>query len=210
MLRRLSVVPLVSIALFPFAGFANADIPGLTDFSGGVPIAGGSFVVGWIFNVNAPITVTALGVYDPSGVLNSSSDVGIFNVVSQSLVVSTTVQSTGSTLLDDFRYQSVSPVSLEQGGTYVIAMTNAVDGASGMNSIVTTASQISYVNSAFDFGDSLIFPDPDNDGAQAPGIFGPNFTFETSASTPEPAYSALGVGFTALLGFGISRHLRRA
>ncbi|HEY3824490.1 MAG TPA: hypothetical protein VGL82_08015 [Bryobacteraceae bacterium] len=125
-------------------------------------------------------------------------------------MVSTTVQSTGSTLLDDFRYQSVSPVSLDQGGTYVIAMTNAVDGASGINMSVTTASQISYINSAFDFGDSLIFPDPNNDGGQAIGIFGPNFTFETSASTPEPAYSALGVGFTALLGFGISQRLRSA
>ncbi|HEY3824489.1 MAG TPA: hypothetical protein VGL82_08010 [Bryobacteraceae bacterium] len=81
MLRLLRIVLLVSIALFSFAGFANADIAALTDFAGGVPVSGGGFVVGWIFNVNVPITVSSLGVYDPSGVLNSSSEVGIFNMV---------------------------------------------------------------------------------------------------------------------------------
>jgi hypothetical protein len=208
MLRRLRSVLFVTIALFSFSGFANADIPGLTSFSGGVPVNGSGSVVGWVFDVNAPITVTALGIYDPTGILNSSSVVGIYNTVGQSLVVSTTVQSTGSTLFDNFLYQSVAPVTLEQGGTYVIAMTNAMDGASGLNTSVATASQITYVTSALGSGDMLIFPT--NDSALDIGIFGPNFTFQTDDPTPEPAFSALGIGLTALLGLGISRRLRHA
>jgi MYXO-CTERM domain-containing protein len=200
--------------LLPFSPCARADISALTSFSGGeLATSGDDQLYGWIFSVNSPITVTALGVYNSTGTgLSISHDVGIFLQSNESLVDSVTVPSgTTGALINGFRYQAVTPFSLTAGDTYVIAMTMpAFNGDQQLinNTSVTTASQISYITSAFDKSSSLAFPDPTENGAFAIGMFGPNFTFTSVSATPEPSfYVILGLALAGLLLFASRRRV---
>jgi PEP-CTERM motif len=67
---------------------------------------------------------------------------------------------------------------------------------------------VAYVDSAFDDGSSLAFPT--QPGLFAIGLFGPNFTFASSA-IPEPSTWAMMVlGFAGLGYAGFRRALRTA
>ncbi len=143
--------------------------------------------------------VTALGVGDSGGAaLAVSHDVGIFAVSNQTLLLSATVPAgSDATLLDGFRYVNVSPTVLP-AGDYVIVMSMPVDNAdaqSAENTSETTSSPVTYVDSAFGEGSSLAVPTLK--GAGAIGLFGPNFTFATTAAIPETSTWAM-----LLLGFG--------
>jgi hypothetical protein len=72
----------------------------------------------------------------------------------------------------------------------------------------TTASQITYVDSAFGESSTLAFPSVT--GAFAQGIFGPNFTFvSAAATTPEPSSIVLlSTGVLSMAGFARRRFLR--
>jgi hypothetical protein len=216
---RLARAALCSLLfLVPFSRLAHADTVALSSFSGGNPATSGTDqLYGWIFTVNAPITVTSLGVYDYGGAagLSVSHDVGIYDESTKALLGSVTVPAgTGGTLLDGFDFESVSPFSLAGGDTYVIVMTMPENNSDFQYIQVpseTTASQITYDNSAFDNSSSLAFPAPGGNGDFAPGIFGPNFTFSTGTTvTPEPSSIALlGTGLLSMTGF-VRRRLRRA
>jgi hypothetical protein len=198
---------LLASALLPFLSpLANADTTALTSFSGSTEVyAATNQLYGWIFTANADIDVTSLGVYDGNGAsgLSVSHEVGIYDETNETLLGFTTIPAgTGPTLLDGFEYESVTPFLLTQGDSYVIVMTmpggmTDADYQYVNVSSETTASQITYDNSDFDYGSSLAFPtDP---GGYAPGIFGPNFEFESVAATPEPAsFTLFGSGFLAL------------
>jgi hypothetical protein len=198
--RRSHSTFLASALLLTFSGFAFADMPGLTSFSGGnLGVSGSDQLYGWVFTVNSPITVSSLGVFDLNGVgLQVSHDVGIFEDSNKSLLGSTAVAAGPCKLIDSFCYQSVSPFSLAAGDAYTIVMTmprGNTDYASINDLVVHTASQISYVTSSFDNGSTLAYPL--DQGAYDKGMFGPNFLF---TPTPEPAfYGVLAVGLAALV-----------
>lgn len=204
MRRFLMPTFIASAFLLLFSSLAIADTLALTDPVGVNATSGSDQLYGWIFSVNTPITVSSLGVYDEndSG-LYVSHDVGIYRQSDESLLGSVTVPAgTCGTLLDSFCFQSVSPFALSEG-TYVIVMTMPFENSDTQvidASSFGMASEITYITSAFDGGSVLAFPNPDNNGAYAPGMFGPDFTFASSA-VPEPStYSAaLGLGLTALL-----------
>jgi hypothetical protein len=100
-------------------GFSDDDYAGTL---------GHTFTVG-----SAPLIVTALGYFDGpnsaaanatgytgDGLLNAH-EVGIWLASTQSLVASATVPVGGSaTLIDEFRYVSIAPVTLEANTTYVV------------------------------------------------------------------------------------------
>ncbi len=215
MQKLLRMAFIASTLVLSFSSLAKADTVALTSVTGGLLATSGSDqLYGWVFTVNAPITVTSLGVFDNGGDgLAISHDVGIFNETTEALVGSTTVPAgTGGTLIDGFRYESVSPFSLIQGDSYVIVMTMP-QGNTDYQTIEatseTTASQITYVTSAFDSSSTLVFPPTSGNGSYAPGLFGPNFTFASTAVTPEPtSIVLLGTGVLSMAGFARRRFLR--
>jgi hypothetical protein len=211
-MRKASFGIALAAALVFLAGApAEADTIALTGYTGGFQATSGSDqLYGWFFDTTAPITVTALGVgaLPTGGPLSISHDVGIFAVTGESLLVSGTVPAgSGGTLLDGFWYTSVSPTPLP-AGDYVIVMTMP-SGNTDYQAIEvateTTSAPVAYVNSAFDSGSSLAYPTLE--GAYAPGLFGPNFTF--TGGVPEPStWAMLLIGFAGL-GFAGYRTSRR-
>jgi hypothetical protein len=201
---------ITSAFLLSFSNLASASTVALTDPEGSHFSAGSDQLYAWIFSVNTPITVTSLGVYDENKLgLADSHAVGIFRQSNQSLLGSVTVPSGEcGTLLDHFCFQSVSPFGLTPD-TYVIAMTmpfSTSDLQVAAATSYSTASEITYLNSAFDGSSVLAFPNPGYNGAFSPGMFGPDFTF-TSSAVPEPStYSAIGAGLIAL--FTLARRRR--
>jgi hypothetical protein len=199
---------LTSALLLSASPLVLADTPALTSFSGGDPATSSSDqLYGWIFTANTNLTVTSLGVYDYDGAsgLSVSHDVGIYDQTTQTLLGSATVPAgTGGTLLDGWEYESVTSFTLDAGDNYVIVMTMPEQNSDFqyvLSASETTASEITYVNSAFDAGSSLAFPNPAENGVFAQGLFGPNFTFSDSAATPEPAtYGPFALGLIALAG----------
>ena len=160
--------------------------------------------------MSSAVDVTALGVGDNgAAALTVSHDVGIFAVSDQGLLLSATVPAGGGTYLDGFLYVSVSPTLLP-AGDYVIVMTmpfSNADTQSIQNTSETTSAPVTYVNSAFDSGSSLAYPNPSNAGDYAIGMFGPNFTYASSA-IPEPSTWAMVVLGFAGLGFAGCRNAR--
>jgi PEP-CTERM motif len=193
---------------------AQADTIALSSSSGGfLATSSVDQLYGWVFTANAPITVTALGVFESGTGLGVSHDVGIFNQSSEALLGSVVVPAgSGGTLIDGYDFASVSPFSLAQGATYVIVMTmpsGNTDDQRILATSETTASEITYDNSAFDDASALAFPA--GVGEFAPGIFGPDFTFTDAsvAITPEPSSIALlGTGLLTVASLVRRRFVR--
>jgi hypothetical protein len=185
---------------------AHAATPALSfDQNTGTGLANPPFTLGWEFEVNSTISVGSLGFFDDSqDGLAEDHAVGLWDAGGTLLASGTVSAGIGNTLINQFRYVDVTPVTLSAGDYFIGAFfgsgaDNVVfPGASGT---VTTIPQISYVQATFGEGPSL------NDPTEAfgtPGFFGPNFT---AAGVPEPASWALMlVGFG---GLGVAMRSRR-
>jgi PEP-CTERM motif len=190
---------------------ATAGIMGVSGVAGTLASSGSDQLYGWIFTVNSPITVTALGVFDLNNDgLSVAHDVGIFRQSDQSLLASETIPAGVSGFLDGgFEFNNLASALNLGPGTYVIAMTMPTHNADDQFIFATAFSnpaEITYVNSAFDNGSSLAFPNPADNGAFAPGMFGPNFEF--TDATPEPASMLLMAG--GIAGLLVRRKFKRA
>lgn len=178
--------------------------------------------LGWQFETRStPLTVTALGYFDAGrDGLNSSHEVGIFDVGTQALMASLTVPSGTSATLDSwFRMvQLQEPLVLPAGRLYAIMGTQpgntdswvwdvdvgtpagAAIGVTINPSVVSGhLPAVAYVGRS----DALLFPnydDPAGSFAGEPRHFfvGPNFTVaeEDSGAIPEPG--------TWLAGFAVA------
>jgi hypothetical protein len=187
---------------------AVTDVPGASTFFEGNP--DGSSTRGWGFTVNSTIQVDSLSVWDEGGDgLSLSHPVAIWTG-SGELVASTIIQA--GTLSDAigpavegglFRVESITPVSLTAGTSYVIGAQYFVSGSSDgvlacdfvFCDTVVTNSAISYdyiAGRRIHFG-SFDFPEFTVGGI---GYFGPNFTI-----VPVPATVWLfGSGLLGLIG----------
>ena len=173
----------------------------LTSFTGGLNATSGSDqLYGWEFTLSSSVNVTALGVFDfGADGLSISHDVGIFDASTQALLTSATVPAGTAGFLDSgFRYVSLASSVNLGPGEYVIMMTMPKSNTDYQHievSSETTSSPVTYVNSQFSNGSTLAYPT--DEGAFAPGIFGPNFEF-AGTSVPEPSTLAMSIVPVAL------------
>ena len=190
-----------------------------------------SYNLGYSFTVNAPITVTALGFfadpyyYDPANpyynTLGSTSqayaishDVGIYTSTGTLLLSATVSQS--DALVNNFRYASPSigpNLTLLPNTSYIIAGVTGTydpfyedvqitDSNGAQQYGIVTPPEVTYGGSVSAVGNSLTGNSFQSSALSNPGLFGPNFQFNTlpASAAPEPgqwsvlALAALGLG----------------
>ena len=215
-----SLITTIGLAAWLFANVhsASADTVALT-------VAGGTAAThfnpsdlgGWLFTVNSPIDVTALGM--ASDFESQSHFVGIYDT-SGNLLVSETVSPGSGTAPGGglpFAYTPLGSSYLLAAGNYFIAEwypgINADDFWIKTGS-PTTVSQITYGGPGIYTGvfnpnqnqNPNSFVDGSTLANNGNAFFGPNFEFSTAAPTPEPAtMSLIGLG---LAGLGVLRRKR--
>jgi len=170
------------------------------DFTGGTrAFAPLDLTAGWAFSLTVPVVLTELGIWDgpndDSGTGDGLAQSHLISIWTDSgvFVTSAVVPAGGGTLLDDFRYVSIAPMSLPVGN-YVIGAFYEGDGLDPLisnASTVTTVSGVGYNGSRSASGNA--FPPGDPSG-RANSYFGPNFQFTTSVPEPD---------VTVLLVFGL-------
>lgn len=164
---------------------------------------------GFLFIPTVPIEVTALGYFDHNqDGLTLIHPVGIFDALTQELLAVTNV-GPGSVLEDLFRYNPISPLSLEAGHPYMLAGFHPGSDTEDFGAFslpasllfggVVTAPQLIHQGFFFEFGNSLTFPTTGPDPNAF--FFGPNLQFQVQQvqAIPEPStVSLLGLGIAAL------------
>jgi hypothetical protein len=137
----------------------------------------GSYSLGWRFTARREIKVTELGFYDDNmDGLTENHLVGIYDVATKQLLISTTVSS-ADPLTGFFRYHAVNATTLPGGRDYyVVAVTGTEHYAVGVTELVVDAA-INFIGFANNYGNSstteLLYPDTEQ--ADYHGDFGPSF-----------------------------------
>jgi hypothetical protein len=154
--------------------------------------------------------VGALGFYDfNQDGLTQAHTVGIYNSVGTLLVSAVVPTGTGGTLLNQFRYVSITPFLLAAGQSFTIAATNtgagdrwAYDDGTGtgtaFNSNLTVAATNAAVFNA-NGGATLAFPVTKPNPPNGYRYFGgPNFQISSTvpSGVPEPGAAAIIIGIT--------------
>lgn len=178
-MRRVIFAFLIFVAAAPGAmGQAIASFTGGGSYSSYYGSAAGD-VVGYRFQVSAPLEVDQLGVWNDTDGLTSSHEVGIWDGA-QVLLASVVVTPAGS-VIGDWTYGSITPVTLVPGQTYTAGVLyTPTDGDSYISgaSAVTTDPNVTWINGVYPAAGELGFVYPANDSSPSSvGRFGPNFTF---------------------------------
>lgn len=207
-LRKYLAVTCISV----FGFCANAapiisDITGGTEYDSYYGSTPGD-VIGFAFTADVDLTATALGVWIGSdGVLNSSHQVGLWDLNSQSLLGSVVVDNS-DLLLDSFRYADLSSaLQLTAGTSYVLGAVFEFDDGDGYISSPSsvTTSNVTILNAVFPAAEDLGFIFPTG-VTQSLGRFGPNMLAEQSVTNDVPAPGTFAL---LLLSVGILKLRRR-
>jgi len=181
---------------------------------------------GWSFynGPNSPITITQLGVFDGGGDgLANSHQIGLWNTDGTLLVSATVPAGTIGTLVDNYRYVSIAPVTLPGGfgltGGYIIAAQYSAADADDLRTptpaglapglALWSGSSGGVTDSIgwYGFGVGLPFPNnrtaPPSEGGIGPGFWEANFQFQ-----PVPEPSAWLLLSSGLLAVGFLRNRR--
>jgi len=181
-----------AVALLAATSASATTLATISDTTG-QQLGNGPFTLGWEFQANTAEIVTALGAFDDSqDGLNESHDVGLWDANGVLLASTTIASGTGAALINQFRYNSVAPVTLVAGQDYFIGAV-WLDGADPMvfaATGLTTDPSITYLSSAYIAGGTLTDPTFLDGGLG--GYFGPNLIGST---VPEPlSLSLFGAG----------------
>ena len=160
-------------------------------------IGSGPVNLGMVFTANSNITVDALGyfdIFDSYGIIVAPATVAIYD--SSGNLLSSTVVSPGSPVVDGYFYQAITPINLTAGNQYTVDEFSS-DGnwAYSFGAPLTTDPDITY--NYFDYVSSGSLEFPTNTAGLGP-YFGPDFFFTQTSTVPEP--STLFLFFTGLLG----------
>ena len=178
---------------------------------------GDGFSLGTTFTVgSADQTILDLGVFDganpPGGSVGdgllSSIPVGLFDSAGNLIASATVPSGTGATLLNGFRYVSITPISLTSGNTYTLAAyysSSDADTLLDQGGSPSTSTAFQNYLAAFTGSNSvgsLSFPTGHTNGV---AYVGPNLEF----AVPEPAASLMTLGGLCLFGIRSARRRRR-
>ena len=135
-------------------------VPALSFTGGSVSSISTDTVVGWRFTANSNVFVDSLGMFDHlNDGFQTPSNVGLWDI-GGTLLASTTVNS-GDSLVNGFRYSTISPVPLSSGQDYVVAGTldGDVDGDEYVSAAnASTIPEITWVESRAVDTSVLTFP----------------------------------------------------
>jgi hypothetical protein len=181
----------------------RADTIGFSVSGGSVSSVGfGNLTLGYAFTVSSPILVTNLGLFDDSNNgLAQSHGVTIWTSTGMQLLQFTIPAGTGGILIDGFRYYTIVPFLLVPGSYTIGGFYTPFSDPVLFNTLITSASGLSYVGSRSAFG--FTFPSGDVEG-NANSYFGPNFEFTTGVPTSDSGSTVSLLGF-ALLGLAALR-----
>lgn len=203
----------LGLSLLGIASVSMADSAAyFLDNTTGQALGNPAFTLGSTFTANVNISVTAIGIFDDN--LDGLADryvAGIFDSSGNFLGGTTISSGTVDPLTNQFRYASMTPVSLSAGNTYEVGALY-LDGNDplifpGSATGFSTDSNITFIKSSYAVGSSLAAPLSSASGD--PAYFGPNFKFTTSA-VPEPGSIALGLMLAgSSLGLVVRRRNRK-
>jgi hypothetical protein len=156
------------------------------------------YTFGIVFTPVVNIYVDYLGYYDPTGGLNASHQVAIFNSGGTNVTGTQTITN-GSSLYDGFYYNSITTVELSAGQTYVLDGFSSTDDYGA----ISTGNKIAdgfTVNSGITIdGDNFVkesFADTTTAYTTQNNYLGADFGF---SETPEPStLLLLGSGLAGL------------
>jgi len=150
-----------------------------------------------------PLSINALGVQDGGLFLGSSTEVGIWNATGSTLLASATVTTADPELAGNYRYGSISALTLAANTDYLIGAlvgTGYADfGDDDTTATYSADTDVTIVNNAY-VGSGSTLAAPTVNGTDALGRWAPANATDLQA-VPEPsvlALSALG-SLTALL-----------
>jgi hypothetical protein len=201
---------LVTVALIAFCPLqTRADTIALNSKISGVGSSQRNSTKGWAFTISSPVLVTQLGLWDKgNNGLNTSHVVTIWTSTGTLMAQTTIPAGTGATLMDGFRYVSITSVLLP-AGSYTIGgfYGRFTDQFAIHPSTIITASGLTYNGSRSALG--FAFP-AGNFFGNANSYFGPNFQFTTPASIPDSGstWALLLLGVTAAFGLNLLLHRR--
>jgi hypothetical protein len=122
-----------SMALPRWASAASPGLPAiqelqLSGIAEGPVGAAANETLGWSFTTNNPIQITALGFFDLGGDgLATSHRIGLWDTDGNLLVSATVQTGNGNTLVGQYRYVSIAPLTLQSHHTFVIGATVPMD-----------------------------------------------------------------------------------
>jgi len=157
-------------------------------------IYGNNATVGWVFSSSQNLVINSLGALLAASILQSSDSisVGLWSA-DGTLLRSAVIGLNNSVAINGNLYQSISPLSITAGNTYVIAAGSI--GSFGFADLPDSQAQLplNYLGVAAETGNGFSLPTIYPTSNVANQIYGATFLFQ---SVPEPA----PLGLTAIGG----------